>query len=67
MTLAGAVILILIGTVWILQGFDVAFAPKSFMTGDRWWVLWGGVAILAGLALLWRGVRRPPSGNDANG
>jgi hypothetical protein len=57
------VILILIGTVWMLQGFDVGFAPKSFMTGDRWWVVWGGTAIVAGLALLWRGRRRPPSGS----
>jgi hypothetical protein len=67
MTKAAGLILLLIGTVWMLQGFNVAIAPKSFMTGDRWWVLWGGVAILAGLVLLWRGVRRPPSGNDADG
>jgi hypothetical protein len=41
--------------VWILQGLDVAFAPKSFMTGDLAWVAWGAVAMLVGGALFWRG------------
>jgi hypothetical protein len=24
-----------VGVVWILQGFNVAFAPRSFMTGNE--------------------------------
>ncbi|MDX1468979.1 MAG: hypothetical protein R3258_06525 [Acidimicrobiia bacterium] len=47
-------VLILTGTVWILQGFDVAFAPESFMTGDSMWVIWGVVAILIGAGVLFR-------------
>jgi hypothetical protein len=52
---AAGIILAVIGLVWILQGFDVAFAPKSFMTGDLAWVAWGAVAILIGAVLFWRG------------
>ena len=70
MTLAGGLILVLVGAVWVLQGFDVAFAPKSFMTGDRWWVVWGAIAILVGVALLWRnrrGSRDPTSDHNRDG
>jgi hypothetical protein len=52
--LAAAVVLILAGAVWILQGLDVAFAPKSVMTGDRSWVVWGAVAVVVGAGLIWR-------------
>lgn len=51
---ATGIVLLIAGAIWILQGFDVAFAPKSFMTNDRWWVLWGALAALAGAALVWR-------------
>jgi hypothetical protein len=51
--LAAGLVLILAGTVWVLQGLDVAFAPKSSMTGDGVWVAWGAAAILVGLAVLW--------------
>jgi xanthosine utilization system XapX-like protein len=55
---AAGIILAVIGLVWILQGFDVAFAPKSFMTGDLTWVAWGAVAMLVGGVLFWRGTSR---------
>lgn len=45
--------LILAGVIWILQGFDVAFAPESFMTDDRQWVLWGALATVLGGVLIW--------------
>ena len=60
MRLASGVVLIIAGIVWILQGFDVAFAPESFMTGNRWWVLWGVVALAAGILLV-RGRNRSAS------
>lgn len=50
---AAAIILLIVGLVWILQGLDVAFAPKSFMTGDMAWVAWGAGAMLAGGLLFW--------------
>ena len=44
--IAAGLILLLAGTVWILQGFDVAFAPESFMTGDRVWIGAGAAAVV---------------------
>jgi hypothetical protein len=41
------------GVVWILQGFNVSFAPKSFMTNDRSWVVYGTLAVIAGGILSW--------------
>jgi hypothetical protein len=51
--MAGGVVLILAGVIWILQGCDVAFAPESFMTDDRQWVLWGALAAAFGGLLIW--------------
>lgn len=36
------------GLVWMLQGFNVPFAPKSFMTGDGAWVVIGALTIVGG-------------------
>ena len=55
---AAGVILAIIGLVWVLQGFDVPFAPQSFMTGDMTWVVLGSTAILAGAVLIWRSSTR---------
>jgi uncharacterized membrane protein len=52
------VVLGMVGVVWILQGFDFYFAPQSFMTGDRIWVMWGVVAMLVGGSLMWKGRSR---------
>ncbi len=57
LSLAGGILLVLGGSVWILQGLDVAFAPESFMTDDRLWVLWGTFALLAGVFLIVRYAR----------
>ncbi|MCH8983783.1 MAG: hypothetical protein IH943_06720 [Acidobacteria bacterium] len=53
MRLAAGVLLVIAGTIWILQGFDVAFAPESFMTDNRIWVLWGSLAVAGGIGMLW--------------
>ncbi len=39
------------GLIWTLQGFNVSFAPKSFMTGDPLWIVLGSLTLLAGLVL----------------
>ena len=39
------------GAVWTLQGFNVSFAPRSFMTGNGVWIALGLAALVAGLAL----------------
>jgi hypothetical protein len=46
-----AVLLILTGGVWFLQGINVL--PGSFMTGDPQWSINGGIAIAIGVGLLW--------------
>jgi hypothetical protein len=51
-------LLILGGLVWIAQGLDLPFAPSSFMTADRLWVLIGAAAAVTGAVLIgW--ARRP--------
>jgi len=45
-----AVLLILVGIVWFLQGINVL--PGSFMTGQSQWAVYGGVAIVIGVGLL---------------
>jgi hypothetical protein len=46
------VLLILGGGVWIAQGLNLPFAPRSFMTADRSWVLIGSITLVAGVVLL---------------
>jgi len=45
------VLLLLMGCVWILQGINVL--PGSFMTGQTKWAVYGAIAVLVGLALLY--------------
>ena len=53
------VVLVLAGAVWIAQGLDLPFAPSSFMTADRTWVLIGAATVLAGIVLIgWTRQRR---------
>jgi hypothetical protein len=50
-------LLVLGGLVWIAQGLDLPFAPRSFMTADRSWIVIGAATVLAGAALLARSRR----------
>jgi hypothetical protein len=51
-----AVLLLLMGGVWFLQGIGVL--PGSFMSGQIQWAINGGVAILIGAVLLFFANRR---------
>jgi hypothetical protein len=51
------VILVLVGLIWIGQGFGVV--KGSFMTGNMMWAWIGIVVAIAGAALAVVGVRRP--------
>lgn len=52
-----AVLLILAGAVWFLQGINLL--PGSFMTGQVQWAVYGGLAIIAGIVIiLWTTRRR---------
>jgi hypothetical protein len=45
-----AILLILVGIIWILQGINVL--PGSYMTGQMRWAYRGGAAAVIGVAIL---------------
>ncbi len=49
-------LLVLFGTIWFLQGINVL--PGSFMTGQIRWAVYGGIAVIAGAALLLKANRQ---------
>jgi len=50
--------MILTGTVWMLQGLDLAFRV-GFMVGDRHWTFYGAILALVGVAeVVWSNVRQ---------
>jgi hypothetical protein len=50
--------LMLGGLVWIAQGLNLPFAPRSFMTADRSWIVLGAIAVLVGGIVVWRAAGR---------
>jgi hypothetical protein len=55
-----AAVLIFFGSVWVLQGINVL--PGSFMSGQMRWAVRGGIAVIAGIALLiWANRKRQGS------
>ena len=50
-------LVVLAGLVWMAQGLNLPFAPRSFMTADRAWVVIGALAVLAGTVLISRSRR----------
>ncbi len=59
-TLLG-VVMIAMGTVWILQGLNLAFRV-GFMVGDKHWVVYGGILALFGIAqVIWSNTRQVKS------
>jgi uncharacterized membrane protein YbhN (UPF0104 family) len=57
-TLLLGLLLVLAGAVWIAQGLNLPWAPRSFMTADRTWIVLGFVAVAVGIATLGRAWRR---------
>jgi hypothetical protein len=54
------VLLTLMGVTWFLQGINLL--PGSFMTGQIQWAYYGGVAAIAGLAMIVAASRRRRGG-----
>jgi hypothetical protein len=50
------VMLVVTGTIWIFQG--VGMLKGSFMTGSAFWMWMGVAAVIVGVPLLARGIRR---------
>jgi hypothetical protein len=51
-----AILLIAFGCVWFLQGINVL--PGSFMSGQTQWAVYGGIAVVVGIGLLFAAKRR---------
>ncbi len=54
-----AVLLVLVGTGWFLQGINVL--PGSIMSGQIQWAIYGGITFVAGIGLLVFANRRKDS------
>jgi hypothetical protein len=52
-------LVVLGGLVWIAQGLNLPFAPRSFMTADRTWIVLGALAVALGGATVSWARRRP--------
>ena len=52
------VVALLMGLLWIGQGFGLVMWPSSsFMLQQKVWALWGTILALFGAVLIWRGRR----------
>jgi hypothetical protein len=50
-------LMVAMGGIWILQGFNIAFLD-SFMANDKQWALWGALLAIVGLCqILWSNTR----------
>jgi hypothetical protein len=50
--------MVAMGTVWMLQGLNLAFRV-GFMVGDRRWVVYGAILALIGVAqVVWSNTRQ---------
>ncbi|GAB4472526.1 MAG: hypothetical protein OHK0018_02450 [Erythrobacter tepidarius] len=56
MFVAVGVFLLVMGTLWVLQGLGLlGWPPGSFML-DRWqWALYGAITTAVGVGLIWLG------------
>jgi len=52
-------VMVLGGLVWMAQGLDLPYAPKSFMTADRLWILIGAATSVTGVVLIGWARQRP--------
>ena len=56
-TLLG-VLMVCMGSIWVLQGLDLAF-KVGFMVGDKQWVAWGALLALVGVGqVMWSNTRQ---------
>jgi hypothetical protein len=55
--IVGGLVLVLVGIVWMLQGFGASYVPTSFMTKAPEWILIGMVTATAGVYLIVRVIK----------
>ncbi len=51
-----AILLIMGGIIWILQGVNIL--PGSFMTGDPQWAINGAITAAIGIGIFWFASRK---------
>ncbi len=51
------VLLMLVGAIWFFQGINVL--PGSFMTGQTQWAVYGGIAFVVGIVVIYFARRMP--------
>jgi hypothetical protein len=52
------VLMVLMGSIWMLQGLNLAFR-RGFMVGDPHWTLYGAILALVGVAqVAWSNMRQ---------
>ena len=61
----GVLLVVLGGLVWIAQGLNLPFAPRSFMTADRLWIVIGAVTVVAGVVVVGWARRQARQPRDA--
>jgi len=50
--------MVALGTVWILQGLNLAFR-YGFMVGDKHWVVYGAILVLLAIGqMIWSNTRQ---------
>jgi hypothetical protein len=53
-------VMVAVGTIWILQGLDLAF-KVGFMVGDIHWTIYGAILATFGVAqIVWSNMRQDP-------
>ena len=52
------ILMLLGGLVWVSQGLNLPFAPRSFMTANRAWIVIGVLVAVAGVVVIDWGRRR---------
>ncbi|MFY1683961.1 hypothetical protein ACN265_20765 [Micromonospora sp. WMMD730] len=55
LTLTLGLLAVVVGAVWTVQG--LGYVDGSLMSDERLWAFIGPLLVLAGLVLLWRGLR----------
>ncbi|WP_422752365.1 hypothetical protein [Micromonospora sp. WMMD708] len=55
LTLTLGLLAVVVGAVWTVQG--LGYVDGSLMSDQRVWAVVGPLLVLAGLVLLWRGLR----------
>jgi hypothetical protein len=55
--IVGGLFLVLVGVVWMLQGFGASYVPTSFMTNAPEWILIGLVTATIGVYLIVRVIK----------